>query len=451
MNFIKSFDENWQQQFPHLRQDNAELFVAVSGGKDSIVLLDILVNKGFSCNILHVNFQLREKESERDENFVRSLATQYNLPILVKKADTLAFAQAKQLSIQAAAREIRYSWFKEVAASFKHTTKQAYIVTAHNANDNVETVLINLCRGTGIKGITGIPVQVNNIIRPLLFAKVETIISYATENNLTWVEDSSNATEKYTRNYFRHTVIPALEKAYPATVHNILQSINNLTQVNHVYEAIINTHKKKLCITKGNEIHIPILLLQKSTFTHALLFEIVKQYGFTAAQLPDILQLFNAHNGKYVVSASHRIIKNRKWLIIASHQSNNTDTIVIDKATQHVSFQQGTLMLEVLQEINNLRLPNNIALLNLKKLEFPLLLRKWKQGDYFYPLGMAKKKKLSKFFIDSKLSVTDKEKVWVLESNRKIIWVVGHRIDNRYKVMSEKEVCLKITFQPIQS
>lgn len=445
---LQRFQQNWKEQFMHLSTSNCHLLLAVSGGIDSIVLTDLIAKAGFNFTIAHCNFQLRGEESQRDETFVRSLGEKYNKEVLVKRFNTKEYTVLSKLSIQEAARNLRYQWFQEIlTANYKLQTINL-LATAHHANDNIETLLINFFRGTGISGLHGILPKLNKIIRPLLFAKREEIETYAKENNLSWAEDSSNASEKYTRNLFRLKIIPEIKEVYPNVEDNLLHSIERFRETEILYQQAIAFHKKKLIEQKANEVHIPILKLQKSEPLHSIIWEIIKDFGFNAPQVNEVKKLFVAENGSYVASASYRIIRNRNWLIIAPLKTKAAQNILIEKDEKMILFENGILELESLLTTNcKLQNTNSIACLDATEIKFPILLRKWKQGDYFYPLGMKKKKKLSKFFIDLKLSKTDKEKVWVIEMNKKITWVIGYRIDDRFKLTDKTKNVIRLAYK----
>jgi tRNA(Ile)-lysidine synthase len=441
MNLLQKFQENWKDHFPQLPVGNWHLLLAVSGGVDSVVLTDLVFEAGFSFSIAHCNFNLRGEESERDEGFVRSLGEKYGIEVLVKRFDTSGYAAGNKVGIQEAARELRYDWFKELL-----NEKRAHLLTAHHSDDNVETVLFNIFRGTGINGLHGIlPIQ-GKIIRPLLFASRDEILHYAKEKQLNWVEDSSNASSKYTRNYIRHEVLPMLKQIFPAVTENINQGIERWREGEELYHQALTFHKKRLLEFKGNEVHIPLLKLQQSSPLKTVTYEIIKDYGFTSAQTPEVIDLFESESGKYVVSATHRILRNRKWLIIAPLQTTEAQNILVDEGTGKIQFAEGTLAFDAAGN-HQLSGDSSIATVDASSIHFPLLLRKWKQGDYFYPLGMRKKKKLSRFLIDQKVSMIDKEKVWVLESNQRIVWVIGHRIDDRFKITPATRKTLQFTFQ----
>ena len=429
-------------------QPAQKLLIAVSGGIDSVVIADLFFNSKFDFVIAHCNFQLREDESIRDELFVRELGRKYDKDVLVKRFDTKQYAEEKKISIQEAARELRYKWFEIILS----TVNCQLLATAHNADDNIETMLMFLCRGTGIHGLTGIKSfdKKRKIMRPLLFATRKEITTYAKENNLRWVEDSSNLLDKYTRNFFRLKIIPAIEKNFPQVKERLLENIKRFNETEQLYTQAIETHKKRLLEFKGNEIHIPVLKLQITKPLDTVLWSIIEAYNFNSGQIDEVKKLFEADNSSYVQSLSHRIIKNRNWLIIAPNNNNEESThILIEENTKQIIFQNGVLQFEMLSSSNfKLQTLNSFAQLDAKHITFPLLLRKWKQGDYFYPLGMNKKKKLSRFFIDEKLSATKKENVWVLEMNKKIIWIINYRIDDRFKITSATKEVLKINYTP---
>ena len=302
MSLLKKFQNNWKQQYHYISTSSSKLLLAVSGGVDSIVLTDLVAKSGFDFMIAHCNFQLRGDESERDEIFVRSLKEKYGKEVVVNRFDTRRYASQNKISIQEAARELRYKWFNEIVngASSAASKEQnihpspftTHIATAHHANDNIETLLINFFRGTGINGLHGIPAKQGNIIRPLLFAKREEIISYSRENNLEWVEDTSNTSDKYARNFFRLQVIPAIKQVFPNVEENLLHNIERLKEAEILYQQAIQQHINKLCEHKGNEVHIPVLKLQKSEPLNTIIWEIIKPHNFHAAQLEEVKNCF---------------------------------------------------------------------------------------------------------------------------------------------------------------
>ncbi|MGB8192341.1 MAG: tRNA lysidine(34) synthetase TilS [Chitinophagaceae bacterium] len=465
---------NLLSQFHHfihnenLFQSKDRLLIAVSGGVDSIVLCELCKLSGYNFAIAHCNFQLRGAESERDEEFVRALATKYNVPFFTKRFETEAYAGTHKCSIQVAARELRYHWFEEIVSSelsvvskspyspltthhspFTTHHSPTYLLTAHHANDNIETLLMNFFKGTGITGLRGILPKQGNIVRPLLFATKEELKKFAEDNQLQWVEDSSNAEDHYTRNYIRHKVIPLLGEIYPQVESNLAANLQRFRETEYLYRQHLDQLLNKLVETKGGERHIPILKLKKTNAARTVLFELMHPLGFTAKQSEEALGLLDSESGRYIASATHRILRNRNWLILAPLATTEARHILIE-APGSFQFAAGNLKLScelraASVEQNSHPTPN-IALLDASDIRFPLLLRPWKAGDYFYPLGMKKKKKLARFFIDQKLSATDKEKVWVLEMDKKIIWVVGMRIDERFRLTEQTGRVLRLEF-----
>lgn len=416
------------------------LVVAVSGGVDSVVLCDLCHKAGFTFEIAHVNFQLRGQESMLDECFVKGLANHYHVPIHLNKFDTAAYAANNKVSVQVAARDLRYSWFSELLE-----IDGGWLLTAHHADDNVETVLMNFFRGTGISGLRGMQMKHDKIVRPLLDFTKKDIIEYAKQSKLNWREDSSNASEKYSRNYFRNAVLPLIYKIYPEAEQNLLKNIAKFADAQLLYNQAVEQHKKHLLEAKDNEVHIPILKLKKTVPLSTVVFEIISAFGFSPQQVNEVIHLLDGDQGAYVQSETHRIIKNRKWLIISAIAEQDVQTFVIANTPTHVSFSKRKLMVDVLDTANELSKDPDVAQLDGRHVTFPLLLRKWKAGDYFYPLGMKKKKKVSRFLIDNKLSPTQKENVWVVESNKRICWVVGMRIDERFKILPTTKQVVSMT------
>lgn len=442
MTLKESFRKNIDRY--HLFTTGDRLLLAVSGGIDSVVLCELCRQNDFNFIIAHCNFQLRAAESERDETFVRSLGEKYGVEVLVKKFDTENHAVTHKLSIQVAARQLRYKWFEEL---IKNEKKADYLLTAHHADDNAETVTMNFFRGTGLHGLTGIPRSAGIIRRPLLDCSKNELVRFANENKLEHVEDSSNESSKYTRNLFRNEILPLIVKAYPQAKGNLQDNIRRFREIEQLYRLATDQLKKDLCRKKGEEVHIPIRQLMAYQ-NKALVYEIISGYGFTEKQVEEVLKLADSESGRFVQSTTgYRIIRHRHWFIITPPITTETSMIVIEEKDTKVQFEAGNLAFET--KASDKAVPDgskHIALLDASHIEFPLILRKWKQGDYFYPLGMKKKKKLARFFIDQKLSRPDKEKVWVLEMNKKIAWVVGMRIDERYKVGEKTATVMKITF-----
>jgi tRNA(Ile)-lysidine synthase len=438
MNLQENFTAYIKQQ--DLFQPKDRLLLAVSGGVDSVVLCELCYRAGFDFAVAHCNFQLREADSKRDETFVKDLAKKYGAAFYLATFDTTAIAQSQKKSIEEAARDLRYAWFKTICDENNYR----YILTAHHANDNIETVLMNFFRGTGIKGLHGILPKQQQIVRPLLFANKNELGLFAAENMLEFVTDHTNAQNEFTRNYFRNELIPSVKKIFPGAEENILKNISRFGEAEQLYNQAVDLHKKKLLQQKGNEIHIPVLKLLKTVPLPSIVYEIIKEYNFAAAQTDEVIALLKSESGKYIKSTTHRILKNRNWLIISFNETITEQNTVIESGDNKVIYKNGELLVE---QLNNTDLSHSslVAQLDIAVIKFPLLLRKWKTGDYFYPLGMQKKKKLSRFLIDQKLSLSQKEKTWVIEMNKKIIWVVGMRIDDRFKVTAQTKNILRIS------
>ena len=428
----------------NLFQPKDKLLLAVSGGVDSVVLCALCKEAGYDFAIAHCNFKLRGAASGSDEQFVLQLAETYNVPFYVTSFNTATIAASTKKSIEEAARNLRYDWFAAIA---KENGLQ-FILTAHHADDNIETVAMNFFRGTGIKGLRGILPKHNNIVRPLLFARRAELEAFVQTTSLAFVTDHTNAENDYTRNYFRNEILPLVTKSFPQAKDNILKNIQRFTETEILYQQAIDIHIKKLIVHKGNEVHIPILKLLKAIPLATVMYEIIKEYGFTAHQADEAVLLLQRKTGKYVSSATHRIIKNRQWLIIAPVLNTEAQNILVEEKGASIIFEAGELQLEMLDAITFQPIADNlIATLDAAEITFPLLLRKWKMGDYFYPLGMKKKKKVNRFLNDIKLSLTQKENTWVLEMDKKIIWVVGLRIDDRFKVTGNTKKVIQITFK----
>lgn len=439
MSLTERFIKQVKKQNLFSSKDN--LLLAVSGGVDSVVLCELCRQAGFEFTIAHCNFQLRGEESERDEAFVKKLAGKYKVNVESKKFDTEKYAAENKLSVQEAARGLRYEWFQELVG----VKKKAYLLTAHHADDNIETLMMNFFRGTGLQGLTGIPAKTSYIRRPLLDFWKDELLAFATENNLDFVEDSSNLSSKYTRNYFRNELLPAIAKVYPQVKENLADNIDRFRDTDKLYNFTTEMLVKKICRVKGNEVHIPVKQLMEYQ-NKALIYTIISKYGFLEKQVNEVEKLAESESGRYIVSPDkrYRIIKHRHWFIVSPVIPSESENIIIEEADKEILFTNGKLLIEKTNGIQTVT-DNSIACLDARKISYPLLLRKWKTGDYFYPLGMKKKKKLSRFFIDQKLSLTDKEKVWVLESDQRIIWVVGYRIDERLKVTDSTKQILRLS------
>ncbi len=448
MDLLHAFQQEWKKKFSYLHPQNCTILLAVSGGVDSMVLLDLLHKMGFTLAVAHVNFQLRGEESYRDERIVQEATHHYQTKFFLNRADTVKFAATEKISIQLAARQLRYQWFYELLShSFFSEKPNAVIVTAHHANDNIETLLHHFFRGTGIEGLQGIPSENTKIIRPLLFAFKKDILAYAQQNHIRWVEDSSNASDHYTRNFIRLQLLPILLQQFPSIETVLIENIRRFSEAAGLYRQAIDLHRKKLLIPNKDGYQIPIALFKKAIPFQTVLWELCKPFGCTPQQMIAVAQLLDAQNGSILQTPTHRFIRNRNWLLIQSLTELAADLIVIPAFINHVDFANGKLHFEQLKQPKNLQLSPESIVVDEAAIQFPLILRKWKTGDYFYPFGMQHRKKISRFLIDLKLSVPEKEAVWVLEMNKKIIWVIGYRADNRFRLCTTtSNNCIKITY-----
>lgn len=436
-----------------LFNEKDKLLLAVSGGLDSVVLCELCHQCGFDMEILHMNFQLRGEESERDAAFVEKLAHRYNRPFHIRRTEAKAEAERMRKGIQETARILRYNWFEEhrqIAAA--STGMNVWILTAHHLDDNIETSVMHFFRGTGISGLRGMQARQGAIIRPLLFAFRDQLHQFAKAQSLEWVEDSSNSLETYARNYVRHSLLTTAERIYPELHQRLAGNLVRFAETEELYNQAIEWHRKRLVEQKGNEVHIPVLKLKQTRPLQSVLYELLQPYGFQSGQVPEVIALLDAETGRFVASATHRVVRNRAWLIIAPLDTQEAATILITGPGM-VNYLCGKLELKLLEPGNN-QMPvfgddPLKVILDARDISFPLLLRRWKTSDYFYPLGMRKKKKIARFLIDHKKSKIDKEKVWVLESQHRICWVIGHRIDDRFRITSSTRSVLQLQLQPV--
>jgi len=415
------------------------VIVGVSGGMDSIALLDILIKNGYSCIVAHCNFHLRGEESDRDEQFVRKICAGYMLFLHVKHFDTQKYAQENKISIEMAAREQRYAWFEEL----RNANAAEAIAVGHHADDNIETVLMNMVRGSGLKGLTGMEPRNGYIIRPLLSTSRENIAEYVSQQQLEFVEDSTNAETIYRRNIFRHDIIPKLQEINPSFKSNFQETISILKDVQTFTSGYLELIKKQIVEINEDEIHININMLVNLNTPVYVLYEIISAYGFNADQCKQVYENLDDQSGKNFQSQTHQLLKDRKKIIIRklSEKSEISIPVFPDSCILFPIKLECELTGNQKISISGLK---NEACLNADKLKFPLNMRTIKPGDSFYPLGMRGRKKLSDFFTDIKLTNFEKEDVLVICSEGNIVWVVGHRIDDRYKYMPGCKYVFKI-------
>jgi len=437
----KDFKNHIENKLSILKE--SKLIIAISGGIDSVVLAKLCQSLELNFALAHCNFNLRAEESDKDEAFVVAFAEQLEVEVFVQNFDTLAYADQNKCSIQMAARELRYDWFAELAQHLNYD----YILTAHHADDNLETFLINFTRGTGLNGLTGIPMVNGNIVRPLLpFSRLQ-IETFTQKENITWREDASNASRKYLRNKLRHEVVPVLKQINPKLLNSFQNTLTNLSDTADIVRESLSAVLKKALVSKDeNSNTYRVSELKKLNNPKAYLFEIFKSYGFT--EWNDIVDLLDAQSGKLIQSNSHRLIKHREYLILTGLKDSELSEvrILIREQDYEVEIPSGTLIIQSIKYIDSEN--DNVLYIDKEKVSFPLELRLWKEGDFFQPLGMNGKKKLSKYLKDEKFSLVEKEKTWLLTSNKNVVWVVGKRADDRFKVTKETHSILKIELKP---
>ena len=425
----------------HIDLTKHRILLAVSGGIDSVVMVELMHRLGIDFGIAHCNFQLRGDESMEDESFVRMLAERYQMSFFSIRFDTSEYVASQKVSVQVAARELRYKWLEEIRLSNRYS----YLATAHHLNDNIETVLMNFIKGTGIKGLRGMQVRNGHLIRPMLSLSRSEIEAYQKDNGLTFREDSSNASDKYTRNNIRHHLVPLIMELNPGFESGFSDRLKTFGDIEHLYESKIRKIDKQLFEKRNGDTYIPIRLLRKLPSRRSILFEHLQPLGFNAHQVDDILMSLNAESGRQFLSAQARIIKDRRFLIVTPLSNTSFTSVLVFSDDKEVILPDSRIDI-VLKENSDLTIKKEkeYAYLDLSKLQFPLVLRQWQKGDYFYPFGMKlKKKKVSKYFKDQKVALHDKEKIWILESDKKIVWVIGERIDERYRVTeSTKQVAV---------
>ncbi|WP_281234765.1 tRNA lysidine(34) synthetase TilS [Flavobacterium gelatinilyticum] len=435
---FSKFKNHIISRFPSLAEK--KLFLAVSGGLDSMVLLHLFKKLGYEIAVLHCNFQLRGLESFGDEEFIQKFCEQNNIPIFTTQFDTEAFAKDYKLSTQVAARELRYSWFYELLEEENFD----YILTAHHADDNLETFIINLTRGTGLEGLTGIPEQNDKIIRPLLSFSREEILNYAHENNIEWREDSSNASNKYLRNKIRHNLVPVLKEINPNFLDAFQKTQSFLQESQEMVEDASIMVYQRVAKEAGDDIHFDLNQLKKLPNYKSYLYQWLNEFGFSAWN--DVYDLVEGQSGKQVFAEEFRLLKNRETLILSPFSGLlENEEFEINETDSEVNFPLKMTLCNVGHTTFG---SNRTIFVDAEKIHFPLVLRKWKEGDVFQPFGMeGKSKKVSKLFKDEKLSLIEKEKIWILWSDNQIVWVVGIRQDERFKIENTTNKILKIELQ----
>jgi tRNA(Ile)-lysidine synthase len=424
----------------NLLTEDKPVLVGLSGGADSVALLAVLKRLGYDCIAVHCNFHLRGEESDRDEAFAGAFAGKLNVPFHKVDFDTRLYACEKHISVEMAARELRYNHFEELRVRFG---AQA-IAVAHHRDDNVETLLINLVRGTGIKGVRGMRPKNGYVVRPLLSVGKEEILCWLREQQLPFVTDSTNLSDEYVRNFIRLNVIPLLETINPSVKEAIARTSEHLSSVEVIYWSVVE--KARMDVLKdGNRLSIAELLAYPAPET--ILYELLTPFHFTRRIAGDVFLSLTKKPGKQFFSPTHRLIKDREYLLITPLEKEKPDACILKEGERECRLPvQLSLEKIVLGETFHLRKDKNIAYFDYDKLRFPLTLRTWQPGDWFVPFGMAGRKKLSDYFSDHKYSLPDKEQTWLLCSGENILWIIGERADNRFRIDKTTTSVLKVIF-----
>lgn len=437
---LKSFQHLLNTRFPFLK--DAPLLLAISGGLDSMVLADLCVKSALNISLAHCNFKLRGDESDGDEHFIKDFSKTHNLEVFATSFKTETFAKTSKQSVQMAARQLRYEWFENL----RNQKGFEYILTAHHADDHLETVLINLSRGTGLEGLTGIPEINESVVRPLLEFSRADIHDYAMTQKVLWREDSSNNNTKYVRNNLRHTIIPLLKDLNPSFIHNFQRTLSHLKDTQSILEDyMLEVEDRVIESIDENQIIYNINQIQSLNNPQAYLYQLLKTYHFT--DWTQITALLDAQSGKQITSSTHRLLKNRSQLILSRLNTMAKISISIEAADGLVSIpnQLFNLKLEMTTSLGVSDIDH--VYLDFEVLKFPLRFDNWSHGDYFYPSGMSGKKKLSKYFKDEKLSLIDKENIRVIYSGNDVVWIVGRRADQRFLANKNSTQILKLSIE----
>jgi len=421
---------------------NDTLLVGVSGGIDSIVLVDLLQRAGLAFAVAHCNFHLRGVESDLDETFVKALAARYEKQLFCHSFNTREIAEEGGISIEMAARDLRYAWFEEIRKNHHFD----WIVVAHHRDDQIETFFLNLARGTGISGLTGMSSVNGKVLRPLLFASRKDIVTYAAKNRLNYREDSSNSLTDFQRNKIRHLVLPLMEELNPSFRDSMQETILHLRDTSLIYSQAIERARELVTRqTNSGDLEVSLSELRLLHPISSYLFELLKPYHFNGDVVEDIIRAMGSQPGKQFFSVTHRAVLDRDVLLIQEVSQYSDRRFYLDENCKHLEFPI-KLSINTQQRTASFSLNSSpkIALIDKDLVQFPLILRKWVKGDYFHPLGMTGLKKLSNFFVDEKFSLPEKERTWLLTNGEEIVWIVGVRLDNRYKVTPETKNILVV-------
>lgn len=422
-----------------LCKSSDSILLAVSGGLDSTVMLYLFREAGFQFSVAHCNFQLRGKDSNDDELFVTTLCKELKITLHTKRFETEAYAWEKTLSTQMAARELRYDWFRDLVEKHRYT----FVATAHHVDDSIETVLLNLTRGTGTDGLIGIPVKNEHVIRPLLFTTRKQIEQYALHKGLVWREDLSNLTDDYQRNFIRHQIIPRLKELNPSLQATWLQGLEKVKGDVALLSRAYQDWKGKYIKASADRVVIDKQAFDEYPGNASLLWRYIRTFGFNFDQATEVLNSLYGQSGKRFLSHSHILVIDRDTLIMTD-RGQLLDEKIIEQGETESFLGPWTLKISSVQDVPEMIDQMNIVL-DEEQLTFPLIWRKWRAGDFFYPLGLGHRKKLSDYLIDSKVPRADKDQVTVLESEGRIVWVAGYRIDDRFKLTPETRSKIKLT------
>ena len=424
-----------------------KVLVALSGGADSVALLRVLLVLGYHCEAAHCNFHLRGEESDRDERFVNELCKGLGVTLHVTHFDTVAYASRHHVSIEMAAREMRYDWFEQL----RKERGMAVIAVAHHRDDSVETLLLNLIRGTGIAGLTSMKPRNGFVVRPLLTVSRKDIESYLSEHGVSYVVDCTNLESVYIRNKIRLQVLPLLRSINPSVDHSIYSSILNLREVESVYKAAIHEQEQNVLEYKGEYIYIPVEKLKQLPSPKAFLFEFLTPYGFVSEQITEIISSCGGISGKVFLSRNYRIVKDREYLILEPPEREEAGTVVekIESLEECGTLLHGNLSYRCLDndETYCFSRDKSYACFDLDKLVFPLIIRRWETGDRFTPFGMKGSRKLSDYFRDRKYSLIDKANTLLLCSGNTIIWILGERAADGYRVTADTKRIIEFKYE----
>lgn len=435
----------------HLFNKGQKILLATSGGVDSMVLSNVLSNLGYNITLAHCNFQLRGKDADDDQSFLKAYSKKHKLKIYTKKFKTAEIAKQKKQSIQEVARELRYNWLETIGVKY-HCD---FIVTAHHLDDNIETLIFKLAKGTGVKGLRGILPKNEKIVRPFLEISKAEIVEYAEENKISFREDSSNSTLKYDRNRIRKKLVPELLKINKGLYHSMQLHFEKFRNFEHFHENVINQYRKKLFIYSNEDIFIPILKLKSIKGFQTLAFELLAPFGFNATQVDNILPQKNTTETKVIENDAYRILRDAKHFIITKNEEKDFSNVLIKENSKKVKIGDKQFLRVhhlLIKKLSKIVESSDYAYLDADKLEYPLVIRKPKSSDYFYPFGMyqngkAKKKKVIKYFKDEKRSLYEREQALVVSSGKHIVWIIGERLDDRFKITNATQKVLKLTLR----